>query len=91
MPARHDYSRALQGAASESPPGRNPRAAVRGCRLWGFNGAAAWVGDAFAGVRMVAQGLAAAGTIEGPQRVVNGHLHQISARAKRLLCQRPEP
>ena len=27
MPARRDYSRALRGPASESPPGRNPRAA----------------------------------------------------------------
>ena len=34
----------------ESPPGRNPRAAVRGCRLWGFNRAAARAGDAPAGV-----------------------------------------
>ena len=27
MPARHDYSRALPGPASESLPGRNPRVA----------------------------------------------------------------
>jgi hypothetical protein len=48
MPAGRDDSRALRGSASESPPGRNPLA--DGCRLWGFDGAAAWVGDALAGV-----------------------------------------
>src|SRR6516165_3132186 len=35
MPARRDYSRALRGPASESLPGRNPRAAVWAGDIYG--------------------------------------------------------
>ena len=41
--------RAVRGPASESLPGRNPRGAGWAvCRLWGFDGAVACVGDALA-------------------------------------------
>src|SRR6516162_8432529 len=51
MPAGRDYSRAALGAGVRKPPRKEPAGRrVDGCRLWGFDGAAAWVGDALAGV-----------------------------------------
>ena len=44
------YRRA-QRAGVRKPPRKEPAGRrVDGCRLWGFDGAAAWDGDAFAGV-----------------------------------------
>src|SRR5437763_5875744 len=44
------YPRALR-AGVRKPPRKEPAGGrVSGCRLWGFDGAAAWVGDALAGV-----------------------------------------
>jgi hypothetical protein len=50
MPAVHDYPRALR-AGVRKPPRKEPAGRwAGGCRLWGFDGAAVWVGDALAGV-----------------------------------------
>jgi hypothetical protein len=44
------YPRALR-AGVRKPPRKEPAGGrVGGCRLWGFYGTAAWVGDALAGV-----------------------------------------
>jgi len=59
----------------ESPPGRNPRAAVRGCRLWGFNRAAARAGDALAGV----DGVGSKGTSHPSDEIV-GRMRPTSFR-----------
>jgi hypothetical protein len=49
---RPEHERSIRYKAGvRKPPRKEPAGRrVDGCRLWGFDGAAAWVGDAFAGV-----------------------------------------
>ena len=49
---RPEHERSMRYKAGvRKPPRKEPTGRrVDGCRLWGFDGAAAWVGDAFAGV-----------------------------------------
>ena len=49
---RPEHERSMRYKAGvRKPPRKEPAGRrVDGCRLWGFDGAAAWVGDAFAGV-----------------------------------------
>jgi len=44
------YPRALRAGVRKTPRKEPAGGRVGGCRLWGFDGAAAWVGDALTGV-----------------------------------------
>jgi hypothetical protein len=56
------YPRALR-AGVRKPPRKEPAGGrVGGRRLWGFDGAAAWVGDALAGVVGVGSTIAMPGS-----------------------------
>jgi hypothetical protein len=50
MPARRDLSAPAEGRRPKAPQEGTHGGWTTACRLWGFDGAAAWVGNALAGV-----------------------------------------
>src|SRR5438045_9043215 len=63
MPAHGDLSARTEGRRPKAPQEGTRGGRVSGRRLWGFDGAAAWVGDALAGVVGVGSTIAVPGSL----------------------------